>query len=236
MMIPALVVLLVLAAACGGDGGDEAAPTTTGPAAATSSTAPVSTSTTPTTTGAAATSPSTTTGRKSCPAVGLPAGAADVVEKPASGDYDADGATDGLRSYRAAGTWHLRVEPAGGGAADVVVGEVAPGQDVRALGGARVDGDRGDEAFAIVGSGASTTIVGLFVLRSCTLEWATLGGVKAAFPVGGNVGSGGGLSCQPPDRVVVFETVLDQAATGSATPSTPPPPPPTASPAPRSSG
>ena len=32
------------------------------------------------------------------------------------------------------------------------------------------------------------------------------------------MGSGGGLSCQQPDRVVVFETVLDQAATGSGEP------------------
>ena len=220
-MAPVMLVTMLLGglAACGDDNETVAPPTTMPPistsaADAVTTTAPAAV----TTTRAGGATTTTVAGRRSCPARALPAGATDVVEKPGSGDYDGDGAADGLRSYRAGGMWHLRVEPAGGGAADLVVGEVAPGQAVSALGGARVDGDRGDEAFAIVGSGASTTIVGLFVLRSCALEWATLNGDKAAFPVGGSVGSGGGLSCQQPDRVVVYETVLDQAATGSGEP------------------
>lgn len=203
-----VTVLLGGLAACGDDGDGEAAPPTT----TSSTTAPSSTTAAEvTTTGPAGTSAPTTAGRRSCPAQALPSGATNVVVKPASGDYDGDGAADGLRSYLVGGAWHLRIEPAGGGAADVVVGGVAPTEDVRAIGGTRVDGDSGDEAFAVVGSGAATTIVGLFVLRSCKLEWATLGPDKAALAVGSSASHSDAIACSPP-TLVTHSAVLDNNA------------------------
>ncbi len=167
----ALSTILFVTTGWGGDDGEgadgQAAGTTASAAPTTTSSVPV-TAAVPTTT----TSPSTTVrvtttaGAESCPANPVPPGATMVTERPGSGDYDGDGHADGLRLYAVGGTWRLRAEPAGGGGADVEIGPVRPGETVRPLGGADVNGDGVDEGFAIVGSGASTDVVGLFVLRS----------------------------------------------------------------------
>lgn len=219
VVIAALSTILFVSPGCGGDDGDgtdgQAGATSAGPSTTSSVpvTAAVPTTTTPPTTTVRVT---TTAGAHSCPANPVPAAATMVTERPRSGDYDGDGHPDGLRLYAVGGTWHLRAEPAGGGGADVEIGPVRPGETVQPLGGADVNSDGADEVFAIVGSGASTNIVGLFVLRSCRLQRVVLNADNATFAVGGSVGHSSALTCQTPN-LVYYEAVLVQGSDSSYT-------------------
>lgn len=176
--LAALLVLALGVTGCGGDDDDSDASTST------SATEAPSTS-----------SSSSTTPAAVCDPIGLSDGAANVAE--ATGDIDGDGADDGLLSYRlGADEWHLRVELAAGGAADVVIPTFGAGA-IAVLGGADVDGDGGDEVWAQTGSGASATIIGLARFTDCELERVTFaGGDPAEFPVGGSVGNTAGLECE----------------------------------------
>ncbi len=183
----ALVAVLIGLAACGDDG-DDAAPTTTEAA----------TTTTEATT--------TTTQAPACPAVSVPAGAQEVTEL--DGDADGDGTDDELRTYRVGEEWHLQVELAADGGADLVVPSF--GGSVGLVGGADVDGDAVDEVWARTGSGASATIVGLARMTDCALERVVFAtGELAELPVGGSVGTTAGLECTDGGLVTFTATFAD---------------------------
>lgn len=188
----ALVALALVAAlgACGDDDdGDTAAATT----------APPTTTTTEATT--------TTTAPPACPSVAVPDGAQEVTEL--DGDADGDGADDELRTYRVAEEWHLQVELAAEGGADLVVPSF--GGTVGVVGGADLDGDGTDEVWARTGSGASATIVGLARLVDCELVRVTFAtGDLAELPVGGSVGTTAGLACDDGSGVTAFTATLTE--------------------------
>ena len=96
-------------------------------------------------------------------------------------DVDADGVTDTIRTYSvddspAAGDWHVRVELAAGGGADVALpDDPAPGA-AKVLGatyvGSNVEpGPEGPRPaiFVTVGAGASASIISLMRLDGCSL-------------------------------------------------------------------
>ena len=135
---------------------------------------------------------STTVEAPVCPAVSVPEGAEDVTE--ADGDADGDHEADELRSYRVGEEWHLQVELAADGGADIVIPTFGGAAGV--IGGADVDRDGTDEVWARTGSGASATIVGLARLVDCELVRVTFAtGEPAELPVGGSVGTASGLTC-----------------------------------------
>lgn len=199
----AFVGLLLFLVACGSSG-DTAAPAST-----TTSPAPSSTTSPPPT---AATGPTATTAAPgACPLAALPAGAGSATVK--MGDFNGDKLADTLRSYKLGNDWHLRVELAGGTTGDdVVVAGADAGTGVKAVGGFNIDENLADEAFAVVGGGASTTIVGLFVFAKCALVRVTEKGVPAGFPVGASVLNRSGVSCVPGTAI--------QALRGTAPPAT----------------
>ncbi|MFN2503785.1 MAG: hypothetical protein ABR540_06055 [Acidimicrobiales bacterium] len=180
----------LLLGACGGDDGDSAASSTTVGAV---TTVPALTVPAPTSTAA----PGTT--KPGCADPAPEPGATDVTSGQA--DVNGDGRTDTVEVYRTGppdeiASWHLRAELGGGGGADLVLQGDEPGPAAVALvGPARVNGDASDEIWLRVGSGASTTLLGLFVFRACQLEAATLGGLQAVFAVGGGVRFRSGLEC-----------------------------------------
>ena len=178
-----LATLVVTIAACGGGGDDADASLTT----TTSSDASSTTTTTA--------DPTTTTAPTDCDNVSIPAGATDVSEELA--DVDGDGDPDELRSYLVGDAdWHLQVELAAGGGADLAITTFGAGA-VAVLGGADVDGDGADEIWARTGSGASATILGLARFAHCALTRVTFtGGDPAEIPVGGSVGTASGLECE----------------------------------------
>jgi hypothetical protein len=165
-----------LVGACS-DGDDDSAASTT--------TAEATTTTTEATT--------TTTQAPACPAVSVPGGAQEVTEL--DGDADGDGTDDELRTYRVGEEeWHLQVELAADGGADLVLPSFGGG--VGLIGGADVDGDGQDEVWARTGSGASATIVGLAKLVDCALVRVTFPtGELAELPIGGSVGTTSGVAC-----------------------------------------
>lgn len=189
----ALVALGALGAGCSDD--DEAAPETT--------TTSERTTTTEATT--------TTTQPPACGAVAVPPGAEELTEVP--GDADGDGADDTLRTYRVGEEWHLQVELAADGGADLPLPSF--GGAVGIIGGADVDGDGTDELWARTGSGASATIVGLARLVGCELVRVTFAsGELAELPIGGSVGTTSGLECRdapddPADLIGYTATLAD---------------------------
>jgi hypothetical protein len=185
--MPMLVLLaalgLSLAGCGGGDSGSDAARTTTGAVPSTGGSGTSSSVDAP-----------TTADQERCPAVPQPPGAKDVVTMP-SGDVDGDGAADTLRSYGIGDGWHLQVVLAGGGGAELALTSSGAGA-MGAVGTADVDGDGRDEVWALTGSGASASIVGLVRFDACTLSRVTfVNGEPADFPVGGSVGAAAGLEC-----------------------------------------
>jgi len=174
-----VLALTLLAGACGGDEDGDATTTT-------------DEATTTTEEAGASTSSSSTTAAAACAETDVPADAQEVAE--ASADVDGDGADDAVRSY-VAGAWHLHVELAAGGGADVELA-VFTGGPVTVLGGADVDGDGADEIWAQTGSGASASIVGLARFADCALQQVRFAsGDPAELAVGGSVGSAAGLDC-----------------------------------------
>jgi hypothetical protein len=158
--------------------------------------------------------PSTTSAAPAaaCPAgPAVAAGATDTTNAP--GDFDGDGKPDRLSTYRiaGAGTWHVRADLASGGSAEAEL--PAGAQGVKAVGGAKLDVGGGDAAFAVVGTGAAGSNVGLYVLQSCKLVRATLaGGAPAEFPVGSSATTRSGIACQVPGLVVYSATTTDGQA------------------------
>jgi hypothetical protein len=114
-------------------------------------------------------------------------------------DLDLDGVADDVRTYftPGEGRWRIRVEWAGGGATEQVIGDSSGGAPARAVGPHDVDGDGTPELFAIVGSGAATVLVGLYDVAGCELARVTLDGEEVSFPVGATVQHASGLSCGP---------------------------------------
>lgn len=188
------LLVAVLLSACGGDDGESAASSTT--ASVVTSVPALTAPTAPSTTTPATATPST---RPGCADPAPEANATDVTS--ARADVNGDGRTDTVKVYRDGppdqiASWHLRAELGGGGGADLVLSGVDPGPAAVALvGPARVNGDASEEIWLRVGSGASTTLLGLFVFRACQLEAATLGGLQAVFPVGGSVRFRSGVEC-----------------------------------------
>lgn len=186
----ALAVAALVMAGCGDD--DDAAPSTT--TEATTTTAEPTTTTAP---------------APSCPAVTVPDDAEELTEL--EGDADGDGGADTLRSYRVGEAWHLQVELAAGGGADLAVPTFGGG--VGLVGGADVDGDGADEVWARTGSGASATIVGLAKLVGCELPRVTFAtGELAELPVGGSVGTTSGVECTA-DGLTAYTATLTEGST-----------------------
>lgn len=186
-----LVVLAGALAACGED--DDA-----GPPASTTTTTESPTTTAPTT---------TTTQAPACPPVAVPSGAEEVTEL--DGDADGDGTEDELRTYRVDDEWHVQVELAADGGADLVVPSF--GGSVGIIGGADVDGDGADEVWARTGSGASAAIVGLARLVDCELVRVTFpAGDLAELPIGGSVGTTSGLSCPDDGGLTAYTATLSE--------------------------
>jgi hypothetical protein len=209
-------------------------------ASSTTSTTPVVSTTTPTTiatpssTTGTATSPttspttSTTTAPAACPPVAaLPVGIVETAAEPI--DVDADGATDTVRSYAVsatpgAGDWHLRVELAAGGGADLTLPFDPLPAGVTVLGGTYVGSnvDPGPEGlrpmiFATIGAGASAAIVGLYRLSGCDLVVVqnTEFGAPAEFVVGASVMHTDGLRCEGvagASLLVAVSTIYDDVA------------------------
>jgi hypothetical protein len=189
----AVVLCLALAVVgCSDDGDDDAAPTTTTAATTTTST-----------------EGTTTTQVPACPAVSVPPDAQEVTEL--DGDADGDGTDDELRTYRMGEEWHLQVELAAEGGADLVLPSFGGG--VGLMGGADIDGDGVHEVWARTGSGASATIVGAARMAGCALERLTFAtGELAELPVGGSVGTTSGVECRD-DALVTFTATLTEGET-----------------------
>ncbi|HEX4866446.1 MAG TPA: hypothetical protein VFV32_02345 [Acidimicrobiales bacterium] len=182
---PAAVALAIaLGALAGGCGGDDDVHATTTTAESTTTTAAPEVTAGPTTT--VSTTPP-------CGAVSVPATATEVTEL--EGEVDGDGRPDALRTFLVGDVWHLQVEVAAGGGADLDLATSDAG-GVGLVGGADVDGDGRDEIWARVGSGASATILGLARYDACALVRVTIAGSPADLPVGGSVGSAAGVECR----------------------------------------
>lgn len=221
---PVVVVIALAAAGCGGDEPGDDVPATaastivstiaestipsTSVAVTTPATSSTTTSSTTTSTSSTAaptvpaTTPPTTAAAGACPAV-APQATGSVESASKSVDVDADGADDTVTTYAvsaspAAGDWHLRVELAAGGGADLVLpDDPAPGQ-VKLLGGVYIGSDvePGPQGmrpalFVTTGAGASATIVTLFRLDGCDL--VAMG--NATFSVGAGVTHAANLRC-----------------------------------------
>ncbi len=203
--------------ACGNDQVPPAS-TTVPPTTVPPTTVPPTTEAAPTTAAlpTSTTAPTTTIAAPRCgqPAVG--AGATSVTTK--SGNFDGNGAADTLRAYKLGDEWHLRVELDGGTAGgDVVVPGVDPGSGLKALGGFSLDENFVDEAFAVVGAGASSTLVGIFVFKDCALIRVTEKGSPAALSVGASVLNRSGISCV---LRTALQTLKDTAPPATGTPFT----------------
>ncbi|MGI9118807.1 MAG: hypothetical protein ACR2G7_01535 [Acidimicrobiales bacterium] len=173
-----------------------------------SSLAPVPTSSVPTTTPStsATTTPgpgsgtgSGATGREGssgCPSRDPlpPAGATEVNEVGA--DVDGDGQVDRVLGYRQPdGSGRVAVELAAGGTAAVSAGGTDGAEPLSVLGGVALGGD-GETVLAVIGAGASVTVVGLFQFVECAVTLVSLpSGQPAELPVGGAITHGDGLAC-----------------------------------------
>ena len=129
------------------------------------------------------------------PAIPADAAAGDTI----AADLDLDGLDETVSTYFAPGDsrWHLRVEWGSGGTTDQIVTDSNGATPTRPIGPHDVDGDGTPELFAVVGSGASTALIGLYDVGPCQVHRVTLDGAPAVFPVGATVGTVSGLSCGP---------------------------------------
>lgn len=186
-MSTAAVAALVLS--CSGPG----APTA-GPPTAPAPTAPPGTP--PTTTTSPVADPAGPPPTTCPPPVGAAAGSV-------TGDVDDDGGPDRIEvvAPEPSGTWVLRVVTARG-AATVPLEVTSQTTAVRPLGVTRLGGR--PVVAAVVDSGASTEVVGLFLLEGCTLVPVTdETGRPLLVPVGGSVTHGDGFRCDAGRLVVV---------------------------------
>ncbi len=131
-----------------------------------------------------------------------------TVEAPV--DLDADGAPDLATTYVLAdGSWHLRVDTSAGESLDSGL-DVDPGPaGVRPLGSVDLNGDpSAEELLVVVGAGAATEIVALFVRDRCDLVQIKVVDVPITFPVGASVGAVGGLECLDDDGDGAMDTIV----------------------------
>ncbi len=215
-------VLLALLVACGAErDGDTAEPgsPSSGLPSVVSTLTPSTSSRTP-----LPSAPVTTASRGvACGDSPVPAGAADTTM--AKADVDGDGRPDTVSIYRTGpaeqvSSWHLRVELGAGGGADLTLSGINPGPGAAPLaviGGAKVDGDPSEEIWARVGAGASRSLVGLFVFRSCHLEPVILNREPAVLPVGGTVRIQTGVECTDADRDGVGDLVAYESESNDGT-------------------
>ncbi|MDZ7674532.1 MAG: hypothetical protein U5K30_05635 [Acidimicrobiales bacterium] len=215
-VIAALAALALFVAACGDDDADDAATTTSETTTSSTTTSTTTTSTSTTTTTAAP----TTTSSSTCSDSPLPGDAADTTTAPA--DLDGDGTDDTVTSYRVgpadAPEWHLHAQLTSGGGADLTLPAPTGPSDQRVLGGSDANENGTDEVWVKVGAGASAQIVSMFVLDDCDLVQVTLdGGGPAEFPVGGSIGTVGGVYCADEEGDGTRDVVVASAtqATGS---------------------
>lgn len=194
------------------------APTTTGEAQPTEAPPAPTTGATPTTVPETDTLPSPAAEASPTP---TPAAAADdgctaaLTGEPTSSDtaradLDGDGSPDQVTTYRSADDWRIRVDTAAGESLDSPIGPSAFGADaVTPLGGADVDGDGATaELFTVVGAGASALLVAIHTRVGCELEPATIAGGPVAFPIGGGIGTIGGLTCIDSDDDGVVNAIV----------------------------
>ncbi|MEY2404697.1 MAG: hypothetical protein QOD38_2248 [Acidimicrobiaceae bacterium] len=166
-----------------------------------------------------------------CDASPPPASAINVTN--AEGDFNDDSAADTLIVY-GTGTatqpspYHVQIALANSaGTIDTIIADAATdnSQAVKALGGADItasaglppDGS-GDEAFVLVGSGASDALVGVFQLVGCNLARLTgpRGTELSVFAIGGAVTHLDGLRCDGTaggQRLVVLSATSNDAIT-----------------------
>ena len=220
-----LLVATLTLAACGGSGADAsgaagsvlagvvgsaADPGASGPDAESAA----RTSTTSDPTGAAETDPSTSTTAGQATASpddtaapttparpGCPDAASGPPDRSFNADVDGDGAVDVVGVRFASET--VVVSFAAGGSAEVPIPTGRAGiPGIDALGGADVDGDGSDEAWVMIGSGASSQLVSLFTFDDCGGRVVTEGGDPAVFGVGGSVTNLGGVQCSGSELIV----------------------------------
>jgi hypothetical protein len=138
--------------------------------------------------------PSTTTTSPACPPV-APSNDAAVAQH--EGDVDDDGQDDLVQSFPDGEHVTLLVGLAAGGGATAEV-PASEGASVELVGVAPIgepDGAR-EVLWVRVGSGAATTILGLYHLDGCRLEAAAFeDGTPVQLPVGGTVGTTSGATC-----------------------------------------
>ena len=115
-------------------------------------------------------------------------------------DLDGDGRIDVVEVYASGGEWRARMTLHGGYSADVLLGN---GAVASALGGLDLDGS-GNEFFSVIGSGASTTVIGIYTLADCELaSMLDADGVPVA-PVGASAVNQSSLRCLPGIGIDVF--------------------------------
>ena len=161
---------------------------------------------TTTTAPSSTTEPATTTTVEPCPDAGSPKG---ETAGSATGDVDGDGTPDQVHATTSRSTWWLAADLGRGGGAALEL-ERLSGR-VGLVVTSDVDRDGREEVWARTGSGAATTIVGLFAVEGCDLRWVTLaGGARAELPVGGTVGTTSGVECPAdgPDLLVHTATYV----------------------------
>ena len=153
------------------------------------------------------TEPTTTTTVAACPPV-EPSTAAEATAQEA--DVDGDGQDDLVQSFPEGDHVRLLVELAAGGGATAEL-PAADAAAVDLLGAEPLDAEDGREVLWVrVGSGAATTILGLFHVDGCNLEPATFeDGTPVQLPIGGTVGTTAGAGCgvgtDPEADLLVYE-------------------------------
>jgi hypothetical protein len=85
-------------------------------------------------------------------------------ETSASGDFDGNGIDDMLYVWKDGTDWLAQVQTDGGFGAQTVL-PTSQYEPAKAIGGHDVNGDGMEEAFLLVGSGASSEVVGLYTLH-----------------------------------------------------------------------
>lgn len=123
------------------------------------------------------------------------------------GDFDGDGRVDVIEVYLYGGEWWARTTLDGGYAAEVSLGN---GAIAYAVGGLDLDGS-GDEFFAVIGSGASATIIGIYTMAGCEpVSVLDAAGTPVAIPIGASAVNQSGLRCIPGTGIDVFtQTTFD---------------------------
>jgi hypothetical protein len=126
------------------------------------------------------------------------------------GDFDGNGEVDVVEVYLLGDEWRARLVLDDGYTVVVPLGK---GAIAYPLGGLDLDGS-GDELLTVIGSGASTTIVGIYSLFDCDLA-PVLGatGAPVAIPIGASAVNQSGLRCLPGVGIDVFTQMTSDGIT-----------------------